>query len=66
MPKPITFYDIASGPPIRPYAPNPCKTRLLFLSPLGLLENTASNAERQICFELQESPLRLGLQDLLD
>ncbi|KAG8167980.1 hypothetical protein KVR01_003669 [Diaporthe batatas] len=23
MPKPITFYDIASGPPLRPYAPNP-------------------------------------------
>ncbi|ROV89698.1 hypothetical protein VMCG_10361 [Cytospora schulzeri] len=25
--KPITFYDIASGPPVRPFAPNPCKTR---------------------------------------
>ncbi|KAJ8119892.1 hypothetical protein ONZ43_g3259 [Nemania bipapillata] len=24
---PIIFYDIASGPPIRPYAPNPWKTR---------------------------------------
>ncbi|KAI3337088.1 hypothetical protein HD806DRAFT_528667 [Xylariaceae sp. AK1471] len=24
---PILFYDIASGPPVRPYAPNPCKVR---------------------------------------
>ncbi|KAI1433337.1 hypothetical protein GGR50DRAFT_669088 [Xylaria sp. CBS 124048] len=24
---PIIFYDIASGPPVRPYAPNPCKVR---------------------------------------
>ncbi|KAK8115913.1 hypothetical protein PG984_012415 [Apiospora sp. TS-2023a] len=24
---PIVFYDIASGPPIRPFAPNPWKTR---------------------------------------
>lgn len=26
-PPQITFYDIASGPPTRPYAPNPWKTR---------------------------------------
>ncbi|KAI1850763.1 hypothetical protein JX265_004474 [Neoarthrinium moseri] len=25
--EPIIFYDIASGPPLRPYAPNPWKTR---------------------------------------
>ncbi|KAL0577852.1 hypothetical protein V5O48_004124 [Marasmius crinis-equi] len=25
--KPILFFDIASGPPVRPFAPNPCKTR---------------------------------------
>ncbi|KAK7056458.1 hypothetical protein VNI00_003013 [Paramarasmius palmivorus] len=25
--KPILFYDIASAAPVRPYAPNPCKTR---------------------------------------
>ncbi|KAI1098289.1 hypothetical protein F4804DRAFT_338344 [Jackrogersella minutella] len=25
--EPIIFYDIASGPPIRPFAPNPCKVR---------------------------------------
>lgn len=23
----VTFYDIASGPPIQPFAPNPWKTR---------------------------------------
>lgn len=23
----ITFYDIASAPPMRPFAPNPSKTR---------------------------------------
>lgn len=26
-PGPIVFYDIASGPPVRPFAPNPWKTR---------------------------------------
>jgi glutathione S-transferase len=24
---PLVFYDIASGPPVHPYAPNPCKVR---------------------------------------
>lgn len=30
----VTFYDIASGPPIRPFAPNPWKARYITMSSL--------------------------------
>lgn len=45
--RPITFYDIASGPPVRPFAPNPCKTRyaLNFKSLHGKLDYQTSWTE---------------------
>lgn len=44
----ITFYDIASGPPMRPFAPNPWKTRSVLITPQpapsGLLNCTTRYA----------------------
>lgn len=40
---PIKFFDIASGPPKRCYAPNPWKTRFVSLHPLSLPSINSQN-----------------------
>lgn len=64
-PKSMTFYDIASGPPVHPFAPNPWKARYIQPSSFSL-SLFSTNVSNSYALNYTKAPYRTTWVPLLD